>query len=521
MEKSEELVFDARSKYALKRMAEGERNLLITGKAGTGKSTLLSEFLKTTSNTAAVVAPTGVAALRVNGMTIHRFFDFPINVLPSTIEGMNKPRRPGIYKSLETLIIDEVSMLRADLHDCIEIFLRKFGPLTGVPFGGVHMIYIGDLYQLPPVVLREERENYQKIYNSPYFFSAKCTEEIGLEIIELEQIHRQQDPKFINILENVRNNVVSTDDIKELNKHVDAKFEPEEDEFYVTLTSTNKKADTINAEKLDQLWTRKWKNTAEITGEFTRDYFPSAVDLEYKIGAQIMMLNNDTFGRWANGSTGVITGCGNDKKTGKFVNVRLNDTIKDITVGINKWEVYKLDFQSETLNYVLAGTFKQLPFRLAWAVTIHKSQGLTLDKVIIDLTQIFTHGQTYVALSRCRSLDGIVLTKPIQRGHIRTDIQVQKFFATYSQKIDNVADDQVSRLKLLESAVESQNPVKIEYIDGNNQRTFRDITPLIIGKLEYRGHLFDGVQGFCHLRKDIRVFRLDCIVKVELSQHNL
>ncbi len=517
----ENITFDSRSNYALQRMACGENNLLITGKAGTGKSTLLTAYLRDRPEGTAVVAPTGVAALRVGGQTIHRFFGFSVNVTPETARRMKSNRSPNLFKSLRTLIIDEVSMLRADLHDCIDMFLRKFGPQRNKPFGGVHMIYVGDLYQLPPVVTRSEREFFWTHYDSPYFFSAGGVQETSLEIIELEKIHRQHDPVFIDILENIRNNSVTDEDINALNRRVDPDFESGENGFYVTLTSTNARADKINAEQLGLLSSRKRKSTAEISGDFTRDYFPAPVELEYKAGAQIMLLNNDSDGRWVNGSTGVIQTCGTDSAGMPFVRVLLNDSSDSVRVEPHEWQVYRPEPHSGTIEYVLAGRFRQLPFRLAWAVTIHKSQGLTLDKTIIDLTRVFSHGQAYVALSRCRTLEGIILTRPIERQHIRTDWRVQKYLAARAREKSADRHDRESRRKLLEDALLNQTQVQIEYVSAKNQRTVRILTPTDIGKREYKGSLYDGLEAYCHERRAMRNFRLDGIVKVEpVRPHN-
>ncbi|MCY3878732.1 MAG: AAA family ATPase [Rhodobacteraceae bacterium] len=415
-----QLRFDQSAEHALERMRQGVGNLFITGRAGTGKSTLLLHYLKERPRNAAVVAPTGVAALRVGGQTIHSFFGFSVDVTPDSIERI-RPRRRQLYRSLLMLIIDEVSMLRADLHDCIDLFLRKFGPEPGTAFGGVQMVYFGDLYQLPPVVTDAESSIFSEFYATPYFFSAMALHDTGLETIELETVHRQRDDEFIGILNNIRDNSVTDCDLSALNKRLDPGFESPEGSHYVTLTSTNARADAINERQLAKLPGNPHQSPAEITGDFTRNYFPAPPMLDYKIGAQIMMLTNDPQQRWLNGTAGVITGIHTDSDSEVVVGISLPGQDSPIRIGRHSWDLFKFELNGSRIDAVPVGQFRQLPFRLAWALTIHKCQGLTLENAIIDLTSVFSPGQTYVALSRCRTLDDIVLTRRIEHRHIFTD----------------------------------------------------------------------------------------------------
>ena len=263
---------------ALRGMEQGKRHLLITGSAGTGKSTLLGHFCRQVDWDPVVLAPTGVAALNVGGQTVHRFFGFGIDVTPQAIAARRrKPRNARLYKSLRTLIIDEVSMLRADLLDCVDVFLRQHGPVPGAPFGGVHMVFIGDLYQLPPVVTGLEREALRQVYASPHFFCARSLEGIELEMIELTQVFRQRDREFVRLLNRIRKNTLEDGDLDGLNQRVDAHFEPSEGEGYITLTGTNRAAGMINRMRLDGLAVPEHLFEALISGDFSREYYPTEV----------------------------------------------------------------------------------------------------------------------------------------------------------------------------------------------------------------------------------------------------
>ncbi len=428
-----EIEINPEFRRALDLMASGWGSLFVTGKAGTGKSTLLEHFRETAKDSPVILAPTGVAALNVHGQTVHRFFGFGIEVTPDRVRNSGrKPRDPDLYKRLSTVIIDEVSMLRADLLDCVDIFLRRYGPRGKVPFGGVRMVFVGDLYQLPPVVTKDEREIFSSVYETPYFFSAKALNRIGLEIVELKKVYRQQDAGFVELLNRVRDASVKEEDIDRLNERLAPEFEPPEDGFTIHLTATNRNADQINDRKLAGLSGQKWVSRAEISKDFGREQYPTADQLTFKEGAQIMMLNNDSGGRWVNGSIGVIESVAPDAGGGANLQVRLRDVGNPVEVRRHTWNVIRFSLVDGSIVSEPVGEFTQLPFRLAWAVTIHKSQGKTFDRVVIDLERgAFAAGQTYVALSRCTTFEGIWLRRPIQRSSIRADGRIRDFFATH------------------------------------------------------------------------------------------
>ena len=410
-------------------MNEGSDSIFITGKAGAGKSTLLLYFSQHTKKNYAILAPTGVAALNVDGQTIHRFFNFKMGVTPDQIAmGKVKPKDDSVYKNLDTLVIDEVSMVRADLLDCINLFLMKYGPKRNQRFGGVQMIFIGDLYQLPPIVKREEAEIFKSFYKSPYFFSSNSYLETKIKIIELTKVYRQKDDSFISLLNKIRINNISYAEIETLNKRHIEDFKPSKDNFYINLTTTNSKADETNNKHLSKLKGELYESNATVNGEFGRESYPTLQVLEYKIESQIMMLKNDHRGRWVNGSLGVIKGKNKAENGSDFLSVWFPDKKKTYNVSPYEWKIYKYIYDGVKIVAQLAGTFKQLPFRLAWAITIHKSQGKTFDNIVVDFgNRVFSPGQVYVALSRCTSFEGIVLKAPIKKHFISADPRITGF----------------------------------------------------------------------------------------------
>jgi ATP-dependent DNA helicase PIF1 len=495
-------------------------SLFITGKAGTGKSTLLDYFMLHTTKKAVVLAPTGVAALNVRGQTIHRFFNFYIDVTPEQVRTKKgyRPRHAKVMGKLDTLIIDEVSMLRADLLDCIEAALRHYGPAPGTPFGGVQMVFVGDLYQLPPVVGREEQTIFKSVYESPYFFSATCLRDHTPQIIELDKVYRQKDQDFIALLNRIRNNAATDDDLATLNTRVVGDIPPPrtDDDLTVTLTTTNTAADAINDARLDDLPGREYQNLAEISGDFTKDYYPTATTLRFKIGAQIMLLNNDSKNRWVNGSIGVITAFDRDEDDNDVVRVRLDGRREVVDVYPFLWEVFKFKASEGQIVSEAVGTFAQYPFRLAWAVTIHKSQGKTFDQVCVDMGRgAFAAGQTYVALSRCTSFEGLSLLSPIRKTDMRTDPNIGFFFGRDALGVTTATpvDDKVTTIQ---NAIDQKRALKLDYLKADGTPSHRVVEPLSVGPEQYKGHDYMGLRGFCIERQENRVFRIDRIARLEI-----
>lgn len=416
--------------YALDQIESKGRSMFITGRAGTGKSTLLQLFRNTTRKKTVVLAPTGIAALNVKGQTIHSFFGFPPR--PLARSEINKRRNRRLYKNLDVMIIDEISMVRADLLDNIDYFLR-LNRDNPQPFGGVQVVFFGDLFQLPPVVAsRAEAMLFQLQYDSPYFFSAAVFEQdFKIEMLELRKVYRQENRRFLRLLDAVRLNQVDYDDLEELNDRYLPGFEPQE--FYITLSARNARVDNINRRRLADIPLTERLYQAQISGQFKPSQFPTEAVLKLKLSAQVMFIKNDPDRRFVNGSLGKIAQLNDHSVIVKMENAQ--GQIREIEVEPVEWEILKYkpsDKDPTQIDTETLGTFKQLPLKLAWAVTIHKAQGKTFDKVIIDLGKgAFEHGQTYVALSRCRTLEGIVLRQRLQTRDILTDERIVEFYERY------------------------------------------------------------------------------------------
>lgn len=406
-------------------MLEGtDQPVFITGRAGTGKSTLLQLFRKTTKKKCIVLAPTGVSALNVRGQTIHSFFGFAPRILTS--KDIEKRKNPKFFRSIQVIVIDEISMVRADLLDNIDYALRlnREDPRL---FGGVQMVFFGDLFQLPPVVASHyEKEFFRSIYNSPYFFSAKVFEQgFHLEFVELTKVYRQEERHFISLLESIRSSDVDEMILGALNERINTSDYLED--AYITLTMRNRTAQRINARALDKISSSEYKYQAAIKGKFNPKLFPTDPVLLLKEGAQVMFIKNDPFRRYVNGTLGKIKTLTKDKI---WVAIQDNEKESVIEVDQQEWEIlkYKNTGISGDVDTEVLGSFRQYPLKLAWAITVHKSQGKTFDRVIIDLGYgAFEHGQMYVALSRCRTLEGIVLRKPIRYQDVMIDERIVDF----------------------------------------------------------------------------------------------
>jgi len=399
-------------------------HVFLTGKAGTGKTTFLKYIQKHTHKNAVVAAPTGVAAINAGGVTLHSLFQLPFEpYLPGISTPMKKrayrfsQEKIELLRQLELLIIDEVSMLRADVLDCIDETLRRIRRNMR-PFGGIQILYIGDLFQLPPVAKTEEWELLENYYESTFFFHAHVIKRTEPVYLELKTVYRQGDPVFVDLLNRIRNNIATPDDLFELNRRYNPGFTPEDGENYIILTTHNYRSDTINHQRLEALTAEERIFTGIIEGEFPEYALPTDLELHLKAGAQVMFIRNDMEGRFFNGKIATITRIDADQ-----IYVYLPDLNEDILVKKEEWENmhYSLNKESGKIEEEKLGSFTQYPLRLAWAITIHKSQGLTFEKAIIDAGGSFAAGQTYVALSRCTSLDGIVLFSKIRSNCIMTN----------------------------------------------------------------------------------------------------
>ena len=417
---------------ALQFINKTDRNLFITGKAGTGKTTFLHQIKNESLKRMVIVAPTGVAAINAKGVTIHSFFQMPFGpILPNQIATTSNAQRKfsrtkiDIIKSLDLVIIDEISMVRADLLDGIDQVMRRYKNRNKV-FGGAQVLMIGDLQQLSPVVKPNEWSLLRNYYETVYFFSSKAYQEANVVSIELKHIYRQKNENFITILNEIRNDSLSEQSAKILNERYNPTFSPKKDDGFITLTTHNNRANLINESELNQLKNKSYFFNADVSGKFNENSYPNSEKLELKVGAQVMFIKNDSSPekRYFNGKIGIVTDI-----TRENVTVQCANEIEEIVAERETWENinYSINEETKEIKEDVTGSFSQIPLRLAWAITIHKSQGLTFEKAIIDAEASFAHGQTYVALSRCTSLEGLVLKTPITSNAIINDKTVNSF----------------------------------------------------------------------------------------------
>ncbi|GAB4030291.1 MAG: hypothetical protein Fur0012_05980 [Elusimicrobiota bacterium] len=491
-------------------MAENTgKNLFITGRAGTGKSTFLEYFKRHTNKKAVFLAPTGVAALNVGGETIHSFFGFKPDISAAKIKKING-KKAAMYSDIDIIVIDEISMVRADLLDYVDKFLKL--NVKKAPFGGIQMLFIGDLYQLPPVVTSSEKGLFKTIYKSPYFFDSLSFKESDFELIEFEKVYRQKDEEFIKLLNSVRNKTAGGKEISFINSRVKSKIK--EEKYMVWLTPYNSRAAQINEEKLYSLGAKTMQFQAQVQGDFGREYYPTDSELSLAEGAQVMFLNNDSQQRWVNGTIGIVEEIYADSED---ICVRLQNG-EIVNVEKHKWEIfhYEFDEHKKCIKIKVMGSFTQFPLKLAWAVTIHKSQGKTYDKVILDIDRgTFAPGQLYVALSRCRSLSGLTLQRPVKLSDILSDWRVSKFLTEWQYKKAEKDISLEERHSIIEKTIKTGGELEITYLKASNEKSIRRIKPLVISECEFQGHRFIALRAICRKAGEERSFKIERILKIK------
>ena len=430
---------------ALQLITHTRQSVFLTGKAGTGKSTFLKYICNHTKKKYVVLAPTGIAAINAGGVTLHSFFKLPFRpMLPDDpdlslshgriFEFFKYPKeKRKIIAEVDLIIIDEISMVRADIIDCVDRILRVYSGNMRLPFGGKQLLFVGDVFQLEPVVPSDQKEILSLFYASPFFFSARVFKDINLVPIELQKVYRQTDSVFINILDRIRNNAARKQELDTLNGRYFPSFEPQNEDMYITLATRRDQVDFINEKKLAELPGEKYVSVGKIEGDFPESSLPTQLNLSIKEQAQVIFIDNDYERRWVNGTIGMVSGIDENGN----VYVLLESGVEHL-VEPTSWRNYKYKYneKEKRIEEEIVGTFEQLPIRLAWAITVHKSQGLTFSRVVVDLTGgVFAGGQTYVALSRCTSLEGLVLKSKISSR----DIFIRKEIVEFSQIFNNQA----------------------------------------------------------------------------------
>ncbi|MDH6358793.1 tetratricopeptide repeat protein [Parabacteroides sp. PF5-9] len=470
---------------ALQLITHTRQSVFLTGKAGTGKSTFLKYICSQTKKKHVVLAPTGISAINAGGVTLHSFFKLPFRpILPDDPDLSLKNGRifdffkyrkqhRRIIEQVELIIIDEISMVRADIIDCLDRILRVFSGQMRLPFGGKQLLFVGDIFQLEPVVPNDQKEILSLFYASPFFFSARVFKEINLVPIELQKVYRQTDSTFINILDNIRTNTIKQQQLEILNARYFPSFVPRNEDMYITLATRRDQVDFINEKKLAELPGEEFISKGRIDGEFPESSLPTQLNLSIKENAQVIFIDNDPDRRWVNGTIGMVSGI--DENGNIYV---VLESGVEYLVGPTSWRNYKYKYneKEKRIEEEIVGTFEQLPIRLAWAITVHKSQGLTFHRVVIDLTGgVFAGGQTYVALSRCISLEGIVLKSKISLH----DIFVRKEIVAFSQVFNN---QQLIEKSLQESEAELKYAEALKLFDSGQMREAVNAFSIAVGK---------------------------------------
>lgn len=446
-------------------------SLFLTGKAGTGKTTFLREVVRYTKKKCIVLAPTGIAAVNAGAMTIHSFFQFGLGPF---VQGVIEPKsdfrinksKLELIRHLQLLIIDEVSMVRADLMDHIDVELRRIRR-NSKPFGGVQLLMIGDLQQLPPIAHGGEDELLRQYYKTLYFFSSAALKSMKYSCIELKNVYRQTDRHFIDILNHARNCTLTSQDISDLNARYVPGFSPKPEDGYIRLMTHNRQVDYVNETEMEKLDSKPYTFVAAVTGTFPEESYPTADSLTLKKGAQVMFIKNDPERRFINGTLGEVKSI--DKNS---IAVRLAESGTIIDVEPVEWQNirYQFDEESKEISSKQIGRFKQYPLKAAWAITVHKSQGLTFDKAIIDVHAAFSPGQAYVALSRCRTLDGLVLSSPVSASVFMRDNAVDAYMNYISRPVEELAFSSCYEYFEYEKKPESEDVAPVKKVKVNQEK---------------------------------------------------
>ena len=476
-----------------------DMSLFLTGKAGTGKTTFLREVVRYTKKKCIVLAPTGISAVNAGAMTIHSFFQFGLGPF---VQGVIEPKsdfrinksKLELIRHLQLLIIDEVSMVRADLMDHIDVELRRIRR-NSKPFGGVQLLMIGDLQQLPPIAHGGEDELLRQYYKTLYFFSSAALKSMKYSCIELKNVYRQADRHFIDILNHARNCTLTSQDISDLNARYIPGFSPKPEDGYIRLMTHNRQVDYVNETELEKLDSKPYTFVAAVTGTFPEESYPTANSLTLKMGAQVMFIKNDPERRFINGTLGEVKSI--DKNS---IAVRLAESGTIIDVEPMEWQNirYQFDEESKEISSKQIGRFKQYPLKAAWAITVHKSQGLTFDKAIIDVHAAFSPGQAYVALSRCRTLDGLVLSSPVSASVFMRDNAVDAYMNYISRPVEELAFSSCYEYFEYEKKPEPEDVAPVKKVNVNQEKPkkekkeeLRDDTGKKLNTFEYSYWLYN------------------------------